>query len=336
VLIREKIENYSGVNLNLDRCIRPLKKGFWCVDESVSVSGDAPKSFIGIYNYQKGSGIRKSNTKSWPRYIAKFGHKYYPLESINEYLFNRIGEILGIKMAESKLAMVSGQLRFLSRYFLKKDESLEHGAQIFAGYINDAEWIESIEKEGRAREFFTFQFAVLSIKSVFPKDWEPILLDFVRMLVFDAITGNNDRHFYNWGVIKDIQSRKKPIFTPVFDTARGLFWNTTEQNLVSKWWADPARLNEKIVKYANESKPKTGWEGLNDLNHFDLINNIFCSETRYKEICWQLINDENYEKIAKMIDSDFAWAFSDRRRNLIKECLRYRFIRLKEFTKKEI
>lgn len=49
------------------------------------------------------------------------------------------------------------------------------------------------------------------------------------MLVFDAIVGNNDRHFYNWGVIVDLKGMKPPRFSPVYDTARGLFWNQSEE-----------------------------------------------------------------------------------------------------------
>ena len=48
-------------------------------------------------------------------------------------MLNRLGIIFGLNMAESKIAMIGGQLRFLSRYFLHtgKDE-LVHGAEMLA------------------------------------------------------------------------------------------------------------------------------------------------------------------------------------------------------------
>lgn len=331
----EIVEKQSGVKLNLSRCIPHLKKGYW-KELDFSVGGDAPKSFIALYKYQKNSSIRKANCNTWSKYIAKVGHKWYPLESVNEYLFNRIGEVLGLNMAVSELYMAGSQLRFLSKYFLSKNESLEHGAQIFAGYIEDKDWVEDIEKQGLARSFFTFQFAEQAINHTFPGEGQPILQEFVKMLVFDALTGNNDRHFYNWGVIKHIENKKKPIFAPVFDSARGLFWNKEEADLLN-WHAHPKQLDEKIKKYAEGSKPKIGWDGLNDLNHFELINKIFSLDSRYTETCRQLINKDNLNKTIKLLDSEFEKFYSKERMILIKKCLVYRFDSLLEIiNKKEV
>lgn len=115
-LKEEVVENFSGVKLDLHKHIARLKQGDW-KELNVSIGGDAPKNFIALYSFERNSKVRKSNSKTWPRYIAKVGHKWYPLESINEYFFNRIGEVLNLRMAASKLVMANNQLRFLSRYF---------------------------------------------------------------------------------------------------------------------------------------------------------------------------------------------------------------------------
>jgi hypothetical protein len=334
VLKEENIENYSGVNPQLN--CTPLRKGYW-KELDFSVGGDAPKNFIALYEYEEGSGIRKSNPDTWPRYIAKVGHKWYPLESVNEYLFNQIGEVLNLDMACSRLMMAGKQLRFLSRYFLAKNESLEHGAQIFAGYIADLKFIENIEEQGLARTFFTFQFAEKAINHMFPQEAEPILVDFVKMLVFDALTGNNDRHFYNWGVIKHIESKKKPIFAPIYDSARGLFWNRSENDLKENWGAHPKGLDKRIKKYSEGSKPKIGWEGLDDLNHFVLIDKIFSSDSRYKGVCLELVTQDNLQKVLKLVDIEFSKFYTALRLELIKRCLCYRFERLMTIiNKKEV
>lgn len=327
MLKEEKIENYSGVNPRLKGFIPCLKKGNW-LELDFTPGGDAPKNFIALYEFSENSKVRKANTKTWSRYIAKVGQKWYPIESINEYLFNQIGEELGLRMAFSRLIFAGNQLRFLSKYFLNpEEESLEHGAQIFAGYIADKQWVEEIEIKGLARKFFTFQFAESAIKNMFPNESEEILVEFVKMLIFDALTGNNDRHFYNWGVVKHIGSKKKPTFAPIYDSARGLFWNDEEAKLL-KWNENPTLLDSKIRKYAEGSKPKIGWDGLEDLNHFDLINKLFSVDLRYKEVCEQLINQENLEKLIKLIDKDLKKFYSSYRLELIKKCLIYRFERL--------
>lgn len=94
------------------------------------------------------------------------------------------------------------------------------------------------------------------------------------MLCFDAITGNNDRHFYNWGIIADVKGKKTPRFSPIYDTARGLFWNYSEEKIDKLFTRDGTIDEVQFTKYLQNSMPKIGWEGLKRLNHFTLIRNI--------------------------------------------------------------
>lgn len=79
--------------------IPPLRTGYYRV-LSDPVGGDAPKDFLQVYQYGVG---KRSRPQTWPRYIAKVGHKWYPMESITEHLLNEIGRVLGLRMAESEL-----------------------------------------------------------------------------------------------------------------------------------------------------------------------------------------------------------------------------------------
>ncbi|MDP1728281.1 MAG: S24 family peptidase [Bacteroidota bacterium] len=76
-----------------------------------------------------------------------------------------------------------------------------------------------------ARELFTFEFIKDAIRSVYPNCFETLLIGLVRLLAFDAVVGNNDRHFYNWGIIDFKKNTTKlPTFAPIYDSARGLYW----------------------------------------------------------------------------------------------------------------
>ena len=83
-----------------------------------------------------------------------------------------------------------------SRYFLAPNsETLVHGAEIFAGYLEDQALVESIEQANLSRDLFTLQFVERAVTKAFPKERDAILGDLVRLLLFDAMVGNNDRHF---------------------------------------------------------------------------------------------------------------------------------------------
>lgn len=284
-----------------------------------TVAGDAPKDFFQIYEH----GVaHRAAISAWPKYIAKVGHKWYPNESITEHLLTRIGHLLGLGVADSRLMFVRGQLRFLSRYFLREDESLIHGAEIFAGHLADEQFVREVEEKKMARDVFTFQVVEEAITSRFPSEGETILDDFVRMLGFDAIVGNNDRHYFNWGVITDLKGKRRPHFAPVYDTARALFWDGPE------WRLEQVDQNRRralhIEKYVDECMPKTGWDGKSGLNHFALVELIAAERPHVADALRSLCTRELPARVDELIDTEFAGLFSDRRREFILECLNLR------------
>lgn len=95
-LKREKSANYSGELLNLGK-ITILKEANYCI-EPVDLDGDAPKRFIRAYFYESGGAVYKSRIKTWKAYIAKSANKWYPHESVTEFLINKIGETIGLNV----------------------------------------------------------------------------------------------------------------------------------------------------------------------------------------------------------------------------------------------
>ena len=86
-LTQEKLIHKAGTNPS-QGVIKPMRKKYYKV-LTESVGGDAPKDMIRFYQYGKG---KIANSKSWPKYIAKIGHKWYPNESITEHFFTSIGK----------------------------------------------------------------------------------------------------------------------------------------------------------------------------------------------------------------------------------------------------
>jgi hypothetical protein len=293
-------------------CLRP---GYYWVSNQ-PVTGAAPKDFI--YVYEHGPGVRRAKPQSWPAYIAKVGNKWYPSESVTEQLMTRIGEQMGIRMASSKLMYSGDQIRFLSRYFLKSDEMLVHGAEILAGYLEDTAFVKNVADQHRESELFTFQVLHEAIYTRFPDDEGHILCDFARMIAFDALAGNQDRHLYNWGVIVHPTFAGAPRFSPIYDSARGLFWNTPEVNL-SRFETDGA-----LRRYILGAHPLIGWDPRGAVGHFELVANI-AGYSRELRDALNAIDLERLGSIELLIDREFSRLFSEERRDLIKRCLRLRF-----------
>ncbi len=256
----------------------------------------------------------------WPAYIAKVGHKFYPNESITEHFLTRIGQLLGLDIANSRLMWVRGQLRFLSEYFLRQDESLIHGAEIFAGYLADRDFVDQVGEERMEREIFTFQVVEDAVLNRFPDQAGLIMRGFVRLLGFDAIIGNNDRHHFNWGVITQVAGKRLPCFSPIFDTARGLLWNTDEAGLL----ANEPRIDQFLDRYVKQCYPMLGWDGAGKPNHFELIAKIVDHFPSYAADLMSLVQLDLLDRVESALHAEFDGLFSSRRQKFILKCLRKR------------
>lgn len=327
-LRRENYKNSSGTLKRLNK-IPLLKEPHYYVKPH-ELDGDAPKSFIKAYFYQKDNTIKKKNKKSWFSFIAKTAEKWYPHESVIEFMINRIGQELGLKMNEVKLVRINGQIRFLSKYFRNKDEILIHGAEICGQYLDDIKFAEQIANDKKtSRDLFTFEFIKESIQNVYPDNYKTIIADLIKLITFDALIGNNDRHFYNWGVIDYTKkNRKTPKFAPIYDSARGFLWNWDDEK-IKKHLDLKNKGGKKIDRYIDESSPRISCDINKSVNHFELVkylkNNPF-----YKEIINDLANATNEKKVLKLIQKEFFSYFIVERNEVIEYIIKKRFKIIRE------
>lgn len=328
-LKQEISENTSGRILNQAK-IPILKELNYCIIP-FNLDGDAPKRFIKAYYYQKGGQVNKSKLKTWHSYIAKSAQKWYPHESLIEFLLNKIGIAIGLNMNRVKLSIINGQIRFLSEYFLNSsDEVLIHGAEICGEYLQDEKLAQEIAEDRlSARELFTIQFILEAINSVFHNCCNEITEQLVKMIVFDAIVGNNDRHFYNWGVIKSIRKGNiTPKFSPIYDTARGLLWNWKD-DVVKIQLKNLHSGGKKVENYILKASPRISIEGNSNINHFELIKYIWLNYKRYQGTIKKLVSLENENIIIDLYNAEFKQYFISERNELVRYIIRERFKRLR-------
>lgn len=234
----------------------------------LSVHGEAPKGFLRIREKAPGQTRIARRSENWPAYIAKVGYKWYPTESITEHFITRVGQICGLNIADSKLIVVGNQVRFLSRYFLDdKNERLSHGLDLMRPYF-DRDEIERIAQQKKEHQSFSFQLICRAFQDLFADQSAALTSEFAKLLAFDALTGNNDRHPANWGVIVPLSLFGDVRFAPIFDSARGLCWRQPEAELQNM-----ERDAQKFDAYVRKSLPQIAWEGHEEkrLNHFDFI-----------------------------------------------------------------
>jgi HipA-like C-terminal domain len=315
----DPIKYYADYQLNWAALIPPLRPGRYIVEDAqdLSIHGDAPKFFVRVKEYQKGR--RSRGPRDWPKYIAKVGSKWYPVESITEQLIGTVGECYGFAVARSDLRMIGYQVRFMSRYFLMRNELLTHGVEIFAQHVQDRKMIEEIAENRLEQEFYTFQTIFAMITAAFPEHHGSIMDGLVAMIAYDALVGNNDRHPANWGVVVGVE-RGTPIrFSPIFDTARALFWNSTEEAVrrISK-------VAASFDRYVRKCYPQIGWDGVQRIDHFELIDRIWQGYPQYRPVLKRFATGTLLASVCKEVPARFAHLLSEERLALVERCLRRR------------
>jgi hypothetical protein len=307
-----------------------IKKKNYDVVSDIKLEGAAPKEGVKFYYYQK------QIKKRFSKYIVKTGQKFYPTESITEQLFTDIGKIFRIKMANSELVIFeteTPQIKFASKYFLKRTLKLIQGKTLLKLHLDgDEELADKIIQEEKDKELFNITDIYKSIKEQFPNECKIIFSSFIKLLLFDALVGNNDRHLYNWGIIKN--EVKEPIrysFSPVYDTARGLFWNTIDNDLKK------FQVDKKLEKYITQSQPKISYDGNKKENHFELIEKICQNREKFgleDRLFSSFLKTSHLKKTFQMIRKKYSFLFCSTRVELIEKCLKIRFQKLSEICLK--
>lgn len=288
----------SRLEVNL-RAIPVLPASGWRLlsAREVALAGAVPKDYLAY-------GLPRRWTNEEPEqdplliatsgFIAKKGRfSASARECVTEEVISKIGAMLPVKMAKSRLVRIpeSGGLgtarrgkahavRFLSRDFVdRRRYELRHGMELAAAYFDTtAEDVAStfgLGDKGKERDFYTVDNVLEILNAVYPDVQNlggPSRLEtgLAKMLTFDAFVGAPDRHAMNWGVLAPVEpGGPGPRFAPLFDTARGLFGDHSDADLLAK----SAKFGRKrfVERYAERSRPILGIDGGSRVSHFDLV-----------------------------------------------------------------
>ena len=256
----------------------------------VPLVGTVPKGYL-AYGVPKRFGRRDSSDQTDDRsplalassgYIAKKGRfSSDARECVTEEIISKIGEMLPVRMAASKLVRLSNQdVRFLSRNFVEPGRyELRHGIELAAMYFettaDDVRATFRLHDKQSERTFYTVENMLTILRSVLPVNSSPggsskLEAGFAKLIAFDAVVGAPDRHAMNWGVLVPLLRSGEPVrFAPIFDTARGLFSEMSDAHLLKQ--ANQRGRTAFLERYAQRSFPILGTDAGGRVDHFELV-----------------------------------------------------------------
>lgn len=127
-------------------------------------------------------------------------------------------------------------------------------------------------------------------------------------------------------VVVPLRKNKKPHFSPIYDTARALYWNKKESE-ISPLLEDK---RSTVENFAMRCKIPFGWDGEKKVDFFRLIGLIWNSYERYQDKIETFLPLAPLENSIQVLDTEFSRLMSAERRELIRRCLYLRHKLLNE------
>ncbi len=129
--------------------------------------------------------------------LLKPGREYI-YEYWSEIIASQIGSTLGFNTLHYDIAKYKDQMGCLSKLMVSEGKNrLTEGISYLTGFDNTYNPLNK-----RSYPEYTFQLIIRALKHY---ELEEYVVDIVKIIVFDSIIGNGDRHQENWGVISEYQ-----------------------------------------------------------------------------------------------------------------------------------
>ena len=209
--------------------------------------------------------------------MFKYEHENYECsEACSEKMAYEIAKVLGYKCAKIELAKDTENNIGVLNYLFSDREKSPH-----------TDIVTYLNKEGNERsEYYT----VSNIKKTLDEIDNSLFQGFIRIMVFDALIGEQDRHEENWGIT---EKNGKYSISPLYDNGDSLLREFKNKDMLKKFQNGEkdfdAYINRSKTLIYKEDKKKR-------YKHFELIDFL---NKNYHEIVKTEIDNLN-----KLADND--------------------------------
>ncbi len=313
----------------------------WTIKEWVQTIGTRDKFFVENPNDEKLYFFKES--------IGKF-----PSEFWSEIIASKIGTLLGFNLLDYNIGIYKTTVGCICESMVEqKSQELEHGISL----------IKKAVKDFRVSERPLILFNDVE-KSFIP--YGNFIYQFIEMLIFDSIIGNQDRHSENWAIIRSID-----VENLEYNNNRFLKWayekykqsglhlrNIPFKKYLLSTLKDAALVNiqfskiydsgsslgreisesnintyltndTELKKYIKKGQSEVKWENAK-INHFELLKKLRPKfGTHISKVIENVISKYDADKIKKMIysiDNELAANFQESRLSLERKDLIIKFI----------
>ena len=242
--------------------------------------------------------------------LFKFPKSDETYEHFSEKISFELAKIIGVESAKIDLGIYCDTLGSIS-YLINDSskESLIEGVTLISKFRENYDTFQL--KDLDSDEYYSFDMILESIKPYGLKN------DFFKVVIFDYIIGNSDRHHSNWGVLESDSTIR---FCPVYDNGSSLCCYVKESDIISKindnQWFNSIVVSKSrsIIRLDKIKKAKP--------THREVVQ--YLSDNYYKETVDFVINIKeklNDEVISTLIETYSYNILTEERKSFLKRYL---------------
>ncbi len=222
-------------------------------------------SLVSPDNTSDGQLIKKWKISDNKRVLIKGGSNPYQQEPLCEVIASEIAERLGIEHTEYKIIWENDRPFSVCKDFITSETELVSAYNI----------MKNVKKPNDLSEY---EFYIKCVEELGIKN---IRQQTEKMLVLDFLICNEDRHYNNFGLVRNAVTLEWEGVAPVFDCGTSLWYNTQE-NLIKP--ISPSISSKPFKKTHNEQIKLVkdfSWRDLDNLNGIESIADEILSQSEY-------------------------------------------------------
>ncbi len=232
-------------------------------------------------------------------------------DHISECIACQIADLLGIPCAKFETGSYKGRDGSMSYNIIENSEQiLIEGVSFITNIYPEYDPDKLID--GKTGRKYSIEMIVEAIEKYIPCD------DFIRMLMFDYLIGNSDRHQSNWAMILE-NSRLK--WSPLYDNGSSLCAYISEEMIKSYLGNDKNRWRA-LVDTKSRSRIRCTFYEKKPPTHLSVMKYV---KERYPivfaEFSERIFARIREEKICNLLDEYSASELSDDKKRLITQYL---------------